>query len=357
MIGKTAFQGTDRITINPAFFQRLDAKIDGINDHGLIAAPVMLWTLTESDPGQILSEEACIRLARYQQARWGAHQVVWFLGGDGRYYETGERWRRIGRAVFGDRHDRLVTMHPCGQYWPRPEFAGEPWFDFIGYQSGHGDSDEHLRWLVEGPPASDWDVEPRYPIINLEPNYEIHPAYHSDHLFTAYEVRRASYWSLLVSPTAGVTYGHNAIWVWRETTGPAEGHEGIPSVPPWHEGVETDGINSLAIMREGFFNDWPWWQFRPAPDLLTVQPGEDDPRAFVAAARTVDNQFSVLYLPLGGTVNLDLSSMALPVTAHWASVVPNTFETVKAGTIEETQATLTAPDERDWLLSLRAHKR
>lgn len=335
-LGETAWEGDDRIVLNPAFFQRLDPKIAAINAHGLIAAPVMLWTLTEEDPGQVLSEAACIRVARYQVARWGAYQVIWILGGDGQYYEEGmpERWRRVGRAAFPEPRRRLSTLHPCGISWVAEEFAGEPWFDFLGYQSGHGDSEDDLCWLTHGPPASEW---PKLdcPVVNLEPNYEMHPAYQSKSWFIDYEVRRAVYWSLLVSPTAGVTYGCNPIWVWRETFGPAEGHRSLTQVLPWRYGLNLPGIEDMTHMRT-FFDSLPWWDLRPAPDLIDSQSG--NPAQFIAAAQTKDKQFTVVYLPCGGEIELDVTGKA-----EWFDPRTGQWNPAKG---------LHAPDNRDWLLKV-----
>ena len=52
---------------------------------------------------------------------------------------SGERWKRIGRAVFGERAHAPVTTHPIGMHWPWESFRNEKWLDFIIYQSGHGD--------------------------------------------------------------------------------------------------------------------------------------------------------------------------------------------------------------------------
>jgi hypothetical protein len=271
----------------------------------MIAAPVNLWTLTKTDPGQTLTEAAAIQLARYQNARWGAYHVVWLLGGDGCYERDGlmEKFRHIGQAVFGDRHDRLVTLHPCGQTWIGEDYRHESWFDFIGYQSGHGDSDEQVRWLVQGPPAAQWANDSVLPVINLEPNYEGHPAYQSKNSFTAYHVRRASYWSLLVSPPAGVTYGNNEIWNWGEAPGPSENHPNVGTVQAWRQGVTTEGIGQMTILR-AFFEQLRWIELEPAPDLLSRQPGNANPNHFIAAAQTTDGAQAVLYLPTGGLVEL-----------------------------------------------------
>jgi len=354
--GETAFVGTEHTQLNPQFFQRLDPKVKAINEHGLIAAPVILWALGERDPGQSLSEEDAIRVARYIVARWGAYQVIWFLGGDGNYGgERAERWKKVGRAVFGDQHPRLVTMHPCGRHWVADEFRHEGWFDFIGYQSGHGDSLDHLRWLVMGPPATEWRKEPPRPIVNLEPNYEIHPSYHSKKKFTDFEVRRASYWSLLVAPPAGVSFGHNSIWVWSKKPEPPEGHKRIGTVPPWHEGLDTPGIRSMSVLRR-FFESITWWRLRPAPELLVQQPGkEEELHRFVAAAKTDDGDLAVAYLPEGCAIVLQTESLKLPAAARWFN--PRTGEWTNAGKVTETTQNFTAPDDNDWVLCVESKGR
>lgn len=335
--GELAFEGTDRITLNPAFFQRADPKVAAINAHGLIAAPVMLWTLTEIDPGQTLSEAACIQIARYEAARWGAYQVAWLVGGDGRYEGHGliDKFKHIGRAISG--HRRLATLHPCGVSWIGEDFRHEDWFDFIGYQSGHGDSESHIRWLTQGPPATQWNNDPVLPVINLEPNYEGHPAYESKTNFSAYHVRRASYWSMLVSPPAGVTYGNNEIWNWHETAAPSENHKNIGVVQPWSQGLESPGIEGMTILRQ-FFEQVRWTDLEPAQNLLRTQPGDTNPNQFVAAAQTADGQQAVIYLPVGGSVELTRSFNQ----ARW-------FDP-RSGAWSAADAPYTAPDTQDWLL-------
>jgi len=348
--GETAFTGTDKVTLNPAFFQRLDAKVAAINEHGLVAAPVILWALTKDDPGQKLSEEAAARVARYIAARWGAHQVVWFLGGDGRYAgKEAARWHRIGRAVFPEPRSRLVTMHPCGQSWIAPDFRDEPWFDLVGYQSGHGDSEQHLKWLAFGPPASGWQKEPARPVINLEPNYEGHPSYHSKSRFTDAEVRRAAWWSLLVAPTAGVTYGNNHIWVWPYKTRVPENHGNIGPVEPWDCGLDMPGIRGMTILR-GFFASLPWHRLRPDQGLLTTQPGKADVTRFIAAARTDEGDCAVIYTPKGTPIPLNPKALKPPASGRWFN--PRTGEATPIGNLAGPERELKPPDANDWVLAI-----
>jgi hypothetical protein len=346
-----AWEGTEDVRIDPAFFRRLDAKVAEVNAQGLIAAPVLLWALLPTDPGRALAEDDAVRVARYLVARYGAFQAVWFLGGDGRFHEDPERWKRIGRAAFPEERGaggrRLVTLHPCGQQWVGEIFRGEPWFDFIGYQSGHGDSDDDLRWLTQGPPATDWRNEPALPVINLEPNYETHPAYQSCRRFTAREVRRAAWWSVLVSPTAGVTFGHNAIWAWLDEPGVPEGHEGIGVVPSWTDALDTPGIRSMSVLKT-FFDVLPWWTLRPAPALIAEQPGLDAPDRFIAAAASPDGSLAVVYAPVGGRLVLNARALRTPASARWFN--PETEEWTDAGRLAGKRIAFDLPGDADRVL-------
>lgn len=351
--GETAYTGERRIRINPRFFQRLEGKVEAINRHGLVAAPVVLWALKPPSPAAVLAEEDLVKLAKYIVARWGAYHVVWILGGDGNYLgERAERWRRIGRAVFGRRHDRLVTMHPGGLLWVADEFRAEPWFDFIGYQSGHGDSAEHLRWLVFGPPAREWRKRPPRPIVNLEPNYESHLAYHSRRPFTAFHVRRALYWSLLISPTAGVTYGNHGIWFWAERPQVPTDHPHSGVAPVWSEALFSEGARSVSLLKR-FFSSIEWWKLLPCPELLLEQPGTpEEPQKFVAAAKAEDGTLAVIYTPEGGRLKLRAELLRLPAEAVWFD--PRTGDRRPAGTVAGERAELATPSEGDWGLLLRS---
>jgi hypothetical protein len=345
VIPRPVFHGAERIRIDPDALTALDAKFAAVVQHGLRPAPVMLWALNPTDPGQALSEDDAIRLARYELARWGALRPAWFLGGDGRYLadKAPDRWKRLGRAVFGDAPDQLATLHPSGLSWIADAFAGETWLDFIGYQSGHGDGERDLRWLVTGPPANSAAVGK--PVINLEPNYEGHPAYQSKAQHTPANVRRAAYWSMLVHAPAGVSYGNNETWVWNLETADAENHSNLRQIRPWRDGLATEGIDGMTRLR-AFFESGPWTALRPAPQLLAEQPGESDPRRFVAVARTGAGNWTVAYLPMGGPVRFT----ALPQgRTSWFN--PRTG--ARLGARAESGTTFVAPTSEDWVFEAR----
>ena len=286
------------IGVNHAALRAMDAKVAAIAARGLAPAPVLLWAIGPADPGNAWAAEDAILAARHLKARWGAYGCVWLLGGDGKYPDV-DRWKQIGRGVFpagesdGSGVGRgPVTLHMAGRNWVFEPYAEEPWFDFVGLQSGHGDSADDLKWLTRRRAAADWADLP-LPLVNLEPNYEAIPAYQSKVPHGPAAVRRAAWWSVLVAPPAGVSYGHHAAWVWNEEEGPAEGHGGLRA-GPWTDALDAAGAVHTGVLRR-ILESGPWTDLRPAPRFVTEQP--DDPAAFVAAAATSDGARTLIYTP------------------------------------------------------------
>lgn len=308
--GRPAYVGSDKIRIEPSFFQRMDRRVDMINKSGMIAAPVLAWAAawnTESvhvNPGNTLSEEQLTLLVRYLVNRYGAHQVVWILAGDGIYVgEEAERWRRIGRAAL-NRTRHPATMHPGGKLWVAPEFRLEPWFNLNGYQSGHWNDDDNSHWINAGPPSEDWPTQPACPHINLEPCYEDHAAFASGRPIDAHDVRRACYWSLLASPPAGITYGAHGVWSWETTPTIPLNHPHAGIARPWHQAMHLPGSRCMSHLK-AIFSSLDWWRLYPCPDLLLDQPGKERPARFISAACSRDRDLAMIYSPEGGSVRIN----------------------------------------------------
>ena len=305
--GRVAYTGRDPIKIRPDFFLRMDERIDAVNAKGMLAVPVMLWTLGQKqhNPGQ-LSEHEAIRLARYLVARYGANHVAWILPGDGNYFdERIDRWKRIGRAVFDTDDHAPVFLHPQGMQWAYDGFLGERWLDALGYQSGHGDDGRTLTWLHSGPPAEKWNREPIRPVINLEPPYEDHIAYQSRKRHTDDTVRRTLYWSMLNAPTAGTSYGAHGVWSWEMESKEPQEHGGTGVAKPWFEAMDLPGSSQLKHLSD-LFHSLRWWELRPDRDFAkrvgkTPPPPPRGGAAglHVAAARSPHGE-AVVYLPVGG---------------------------------------------------------
>ena len=302
--GQVAFTGSGRIELNINFYKRLDHKIKRINDYGLVAAPVLLWALPSVtgrhlSPGYYLPQDEAILLAKYMVARFGGYHVVWILGGDGRYVkEYEQRWKNIGRGVFGGEHPGLVSQHPHGRSWIGQEYADEVWLDIVGYQSSHSNKQGTVDWINKGPMANQWDKLPARPIINLEPNYE-----EIRFQITAQDVRNASYWSLMATPIAGITYGANGIWPWLYEGERILNHRDTGGVTSWRKSLDFPGSIQIGYLGE-FFRQLPWWRYRPAPDMLVEQPGDEQYNHFISVMKTDRDDSILAYVPVKSMVKL-----------------------------------------------------
>ena len=349
-------EGGRVVGLNVEKLRTMDARVAAVAARGLAPAPVLLWALGETDPGRAWEEADAVAVARHLKARWGAYGCVWLLGGDGKY-EDRDRWRRVGAAVFPEGESDgsgagpgpprgPVTLHMAGRKFHAGELLGEPWLDFVGYQSGHGASDADLRWLtLKEPPG--WADESNKPAVNLEPNYEAHPAYGTGVPHDAHHVRRAAWWSVLIAPPAGVGYGHGDIWPWAEAPGPIEGHGSLAAAGTWEQALDAEGAADMGALR-AFLEAGPWTDLRPAPDLVAAQ--SDDPAAFAAAARTADGAWTVIYTPVGGPVRLTPGAVA---GRSWESFDPRTGE--RAPLAADPGGTIETPAGHDWVIAGRAN--
>ena len=133
--GDAAFEGAGRIRINAQFFQRLDRKMDRINEHGLLAAPALLWALQQSsNRGSAPAISSPIRKLSCSRATWSPGTVRITSSGcsaaTARYNDEYEqRWKSIGRGVFGTNdYQGVVATHSQGKSWiGRDTRASDGW--------------------------------------------------------------------------------------------------------------------------------------------------------------------------------------------------------------------------------------
>jgi hypothetical protein len=172
-------------------------------------------------------------------------------------------------------------------------------------------------------------------------------AFPSSERFGPQAVRRAIYWSLLNAPTAGVTYGGHGVWGWDDGSAPPLGHPktGIPY--PWQDALHMAAGEQMAHLAK-LMRTIRWHELRPAPELVTVQPGDQEPRRYIAAAQSADRSLALFYIPEDDQVTLDLSGWRVRPTAEWFN--PRNGERQPA--FGSTQQFIT-PTPGDWVLLLQ----
>jgi hypothetical protein len=351
--GVPSFEPGPPVRVHPEVFRPMDERVLEINRRGLLAAPLLVIALYDDDPGWALPEGEVARLARYVMARWGAYHVAWSLGGDGDFSGSrAKRWRRVGRAVAADTGGRPMTMHPCGLAWNADEFRDEAWFSFIAYQSCHFAATEARAWPITGPLRGEWRKAPPRPIINLEPNYEGHPALDTGEVFADRDVRVAVYRSLLLAPPCGVTYGNFHVWSWsdepEDRSGTLPGRSSAwRAIGPWHAHLETPGALQVGMARR-ILESGPWTELRPAPEVLAGGADVADPARYVSVASTADQSWILAHIPPGVR---DVTLAAMPgASAHAQWIDPRTGRLQPA---VSSGGTLPVPAGDDWLLDVR----
>lgn len=345
--GNVSFTIKDgKLSLVEAFYKRLDARLKAINDAGLLAVPVLVWAHKKGDAGKEFTDEQLLDLCKLQEARYAKAHVLWILAGDNQYSTDTERWKKIGRAVFGDKPTSPVTTHPTGENFPWDTWKDETWLTVLGYQSGHGDSDQSMKWMTQGPVVKyGKQKEFTRPVINLEPPYEAHNGYSKKKPHSELSVRRATYWSLLSAPVAGVTYGGHGVWSWHAKPGeqPTD-HPGTGVAKVWSEAIHLPAAGQMKHVRD-LFESVEWTKLRPAPNLLSTQPGDEAPSKFVASAATPDDKIMVFYTPVGGTIPVKAFQQTREATIEWFN--PRTGEKTPG------DDKFITPDAQDWVLVIR----
>ena len=347
--GLTAIEGTGYIRIHPEFFKRIDKRIDEANAMGIVVSPVVLWALPSGEgrqlsPGYSLPLDEAVLLAKYIVSRYQGNHVLWILGGDGRYYDEQEiKWKEIGRRVFNDIDHAPVTLHPHGSSWIGELFAGEEWYNLMGYQSSHNNNEKVVNWINQGPMSKMWWKLKPMPYINMEPNYE-----EINFKITAEDVRNASYWSVLATPVAGVTYGANGIWPWLRDGETILNHGSLTKASNWRKSLDFPGSIQMGYLA-AFFKDQEWWKLRPASEILLTQPGKTIYNQWISISKTTDNSLIVIYIPHKTTFKISNPPL-FAYHGRWFNPVAGTYS--DAGTFQGKILEFKQTFDNDMLLEL-----
>jgi hypothetical protein len=342
----------EHIGVNPAFFRRLDAKLEKLSQAGILSAITPLLELApRMRAAPPLPDEQAELLVRYMVARWGAEPVAWVLAFDG---DAGSkklgRWKRIGQAVFGSGPHAPVVLYPGDTEWVLDEFRDQPWVDVFGYQSVTDCTEDALKWTVSGPFVSEWKKEPARPVIPFLP-CENGVTPHTGKRFSSDDVRRAAYWSSLLSPPAGVSYCAQGVMDWDITVGPSASPKDLPL---WHKALFMPAAKQMSFLASLMLSS-DFAHLRPQPKLVAAQPGQDSPRRFIAAAAADPSSICLVYVPEERTLELVLKALPASPAVSWLN--PRTGANNPAvAVVSESSCQFPTPEPGDWVLQIKAGK-
>lgn len=335
----SAFSGADKIVIDPEYFQQLDGKIDLMNRAGLLSVIAPVW----GDAAKNLPDDQVAVLIRYAAARWGAFDVAWLLPAD---ENDSVHWQRIGRESFGRTPHAPVIVFPGSFATTFSGYRNEDWVDAFGFGLGQNMDDDSLRRLVAGPLVREWSKPPMRPIVNVLPPFENGSVPQTEQHVTADDVRTLAWWSGLLVPPAGASYGAQDVADWN--TQQQDKH------PLWQSSLFLPGAKQMTHLVE-FFQSIDYSGLRPAWATVAVQPGHVSPRNYIAAAQSDNKDMDLTYVPKDRTLELYLESLSPSPTIQWLN--PRTGATSPAvAVVGSRTCQLPTPDAGDWLLVMKGGK-
>ena len=344
---QSACSGTNQIAVNPEFFQRLDAKVEAMNQAGILSVIQPFWDI-DTLPGKPADAEV-ILLLRHMLARWGASDVAWLLAVDNTDARETERYKQIGRAVFGERpHAPVILQSRVNGF---AQFRDESWADALGYRSDM--SEKSFTEFFSGPFVEAWQKNPSRPLLNMLILEDL-PTRLQRQFGDADEARRAAWLGLLLAPPAGVGYGTIDVVTWNSTTNRPENHPPGEVRPPWEEALSFPGAKQMTILAN-IMNSIEYWRLVPSPQIVALQPEVMSPRRYIAAAATDTKDLTVVYVPEERTVELSLQALPPAPVVKWIN--PRTGETSAAvAVVADRRCQFPTPDPGDWLLVIKAGK-
>jgi len=345
----SAFNGTDRISINPNFFKPLDGKVETLSRAGILSAIVPFAERTGSTT---LPDDQIALLLRYMEARWGADPVAWLIEPNGDA-ETNKlaRWKKPGAAVFGVSHRAPVLLSAGNQEKILDEFRDQSWVDAFAYQTTTDETAEALKLAISGPFANEWKKEPARPLIQILPA-ENALAPDSKKRFTANAVRRAAYTSLLMTPPAGISYAAAGVLDWDKT--PDQPAKRKAPLPLWQRSLFMPAAKQMAFLSRLAISI-EFWQLKPQPGFVTVQPGNVSPERFIAAAGTEAKDLSLVYVPQERTLEIAIEALPSSPSVSWFN--PRMGQSSPAvAVVGGRSCQFPTPEPDDWLLVMKAGK-
>jgi hypothetical protein len=257
--------------------------------------------------------------------------IIWVHGGDtnaNAYPGTGDIMRAVINGIKSLDGPRVHTAH-CGPETSALDCYNEAWLDVNTTYSGCSKSAVRTQ--------TDYNRARMMPFFYIEGKYENEGA--SDVC-----LRSQAYWSIL-GGSSGEVFGNNPIWLF---TGPA-----------WQQALNSPGAQSMANVG-ALFRSRAWQTLVPdyLHQVVTAGYGDVNNATYASAARASDGSMAIAYLPVGGTITVDMSRLSRSATARWYDPVAGTFTAIagspfpNAGSRNFTTPGNNAGGSVDWVLVL-----
>lgn len=257
------------------YWEHLDYIIDCAARHGIYISMVCVWG-SNVKSGR-MDTAAARRYGEFLAGRYkDKSNIVWMLGGDVMGDIHTEVWDTLAAAIRRTDRRHLITFHPRGRHTSAEWLADRDWIDFHTFQSGHRRYGQGMGQPSDSLEEDNWryvertsQLCPGKPVLDSEPSYENIPqGLHDDAQprWTAADVRRYAYWSLLAG-ACGHTYGNNEIMQFvRPGVRGAYFADGTKKA--WWNALDDPGRTQMRYLKRLMLS-LPWHTLRPDESLIT----------------------------------------------------------------------------------------
>ncbi len=283
----------DFYRLNEAYFDQAERMVAMAAEAGFVPVLGMVWKCYV--PGTLASQRSPIPSAMpldalqayvaYAAERFKKFTPIFFISGDTAWDSDQEPayYMAALEIVRQTCPNSLLTMHMTPQGILPDEFAEK--VDFYMYQSGHGPEQKTPYELAK----KHAQYATKRPIVNGEPCYEGHGKGRTLTRFKAFDMRKATWQSLLSGAKMGMTYGGHGVWSCH--------FAGMGFVQPawkfvpydWAEGLRLPGAWDVAYAK-WLFEQFALFDVNPA-DLLEREDEE------VTISASPDQSKIALYAP------------------------------------------------------------
>lgn len=294
----------DYSTLNTNYFDRAEKMLIEMQKRDLVPVLVLMWAnyvpgtwASHIAKNNLFPYEAIEKYVTYVTKRFKKFNPIYFVSGDTDFpsEETTKYYRKVFEVAKQNDSNALYSFHIKGRFEQLPdEFKNK--IDFFSYQSGHNFEGQSTAYKI---PIHQRILGFNKPIINTEPCYEqISYSRNMYGRYSARDVRKASWSSVLSGANAGITYGAHGIWSWHHTGatfGIVEG-EGFDAPFDWHDAIHFNGANDIAFLKNIILREFP---NGCSPTNILINNEESIRSAFNKTRNKL-----IIYVPTNTKINL-----------------------------------------------------
>ncbi|MAU71570.1 MAG: hypothetical protein CML04_05680 [Pseudozobellia sp.] len=342
---------------NEAYFEHVDYVIRRAKEQGLYISLLPTWgdkvNLKSWGTGPVIfNPQKAYKFGQWIGQRYkDEDHIIWVIGGDRNPREDTTDiaiWNQLAEGIAqaaGGYERTLMSFHPQpkegggSSSW----FHHQKWLDFNMHQTGHCANQGTYNHI-----AHDYALTPTKPVIDAEPLYEDHP-----NCFNAKElghslpedIRRIMYWNVFAG-AFGQTYGCHDVWqMYLPDREPVN-----QPLRPWPAALNLPMANQVKHLKHLMLS-------RPflsrIPDQTIIVGHQEDNQHYKIATRDIGGRYAMVYLPTGGSCELNLDSLTSNEWVTWW-YDPRTGHSFKGEKLTKQQRiSISAPTQgqgHDWVL-------